>query len=77
MRLAISLVALAVAGLAALGKGLSDLGVSVDVGAGVEAAMASSTLFWIPRAMRSGATATDARASHSRVSGTDPVTTTR
>ena len=32
---------LAVAGLAALGQGLRDLGAAVDVGAGVDAAMAS------------------------------------
>ena len=32
---------LAVAGLAALGQGLRDLGATVDVGAGVDAAMAS------------------------------------
>ncbi len=39
-------------------------------------AIASSTLFWMPRAIRSGATTTDAAASQGRTSGTSPVTMT-
>ena len=44
---------------------------------GLPIAIASSTLFWIPRASVSGATTTSAAASHGRVSGTSPVTITR
>ena len=43
---------------------------------GVAIAIASSTLFWMPRAMRSGATATCACARYGRTSGTVPVTIT-
>ena len=39
-------------------------------------AIASSTLFWMPRAMRSGATATSACRMYGRTSGTVPVTVT-
>ena len=39
-------------------------------------AIASSTLFWTPRAIRSGATTTAACARYGRTSGTVPVTTT-
>jgi hypothetical protein len=39
-------------------------------------AIASSNLFWIPRAIRSGATTTFAAASQVRTSSTAPVTTT-
>ena len=37
-------------------------------------AIASSTLFWTPRAIRTGATLTAARERNGRTSGTDPVT---
>ena len=39
-------------------------------------AIASSTLFWMPRAIRKGATAHAACARYGRTSGTLPVTTT-
>ena len=47
-----------------------------DTTTAVAIAIASSTLFWMPRAMRSGATATAACAMYGRTSGTVPVTTT-
>ncbi len=40
-------------------------------------AIASSTLFWIPRAILSGAATTSAAASQDRTSGTAPVTIVR
>ena len=40
-------------------------------------AIASSTLFWMPRAILSGATTTSAAASQERMSATAPVTVTR
>ena len=39
-------------------------------------AKASSSLFWMPRAMRIGATNTSAASRYGRVSGTRPVTVT-
>jgi len=43
---------------------------------GVPMAIASSTLFWMPRAIRSGATASVAWRMYGRTSGTVPVTVT-
>ncbi len=43
---------------------------------GFAIAIASSTLFWMPRAMRRGATTTSAAASQARTSSTSPVTIT-